>query len=254
MSVSLILNSKGGYQFLPGIEPYSSGVVAEPGREIVHVTLARAMHWRGGLIAARRYLEQFNLDQHALCGVELRCPEPHSIGGFVEFNQQYRGLLEEWDVLVNDQNPIARTNVAPVTDAPGETVLYGFSYAEPGDTTRPTFVVAGGGELPHRSIERDRIVRVGETSESALIEKAECVVGIMRHRLERLGVDDDQISAIDVYTAYALQRSLQDVVIPALPAAGRLGVRWFYSRPPVQDIEFEMDIRGVRRDLVVELA
>jgi hypothetical protein len=254
MSTPLTLNPKGGYRFLQGIEPYSSGVVAQPGHEIVHVTLSKSMNWHDGLVAARQYLEQSGLDHHALCAVELRCPEPHSIGGFVEFNQQYRALLEEWNIPVDGENPIARTNVAPVEDSPNETVLYGFSYCKPSHTTRPTFVVAGGGELPHRSIDRDRIVRAGETSAAAMLAKAECVVGIMRHRLERLGATDDLISAIDVYTAHALQQPLAEVVMPALPAASRLGVHWFYSRPPVREIEFEMDMRGVRQELVIDLA
>jgi len=254
MTTPLTLNPKGGYRFLLGIEPYSSGVVAQPGFEIVHVTLAKSIGWHGGLVAARRFLEQLGLDQHALCAVELRCPEPHSIGGFVEFNQQYRALLEEWDTPVDGENPIARTNVAPVVDPPNETVLYGFSYCFPSHTPRSTFVVAGGGELPTRSLDRDRIVRVGETSADAMLAKAECVVGIMRYRLDRLGATDDLISAIDVYTAHGLQQPLSEVVMPALPAASRLGVHWFYSRPPVGEIEFEMDMRGVSQELVIDLA
>ncbi len=254
MSTPLTLNSKGGYRFLRGIEPYSSGVVAQHGHEIVHVTLSKWMNWHDGLVAARQYLEQLGLDHHALCAVELRCPEPHSIGGFVEFNRQYRALLEKWDIPVDGENPVARTNVAPVADPPTETVLHAFSYCTPSETTRTTFVVAGGGELPHRSLDRDRIVRVGETSAAAMLAKAECVVGIMRHRMDRLSTTDDLISAIDIYTAHTLQQPLADVVVPALPAASRLGVHWFYSRPPVREIEFEMDMRGVGQEFVIDLA
>jgi hypothetical protein len=43
-------------------------------------------------------------------------------------------------------------------------------------------------------------------------------------------------------------------VMPALPAASRLGVHWFYSRPPVREIEFEMDMRGVDQEFVIDLA
>ena len=48
----------GGYWFLPGIAPYSSGVVSAQGFEIVHVTLLRAMPWLAGLTAVRQYLER----------------------------------------------------------------------------------------------------------------------------------------------------------------------------------------------------
>lgn len=253
MSSSLTSNPKGNYQFLPAIEPYSAGVIAEPGFEIVHVTLAKQLPWFAGLNAARRYLESLGLTQQTLCGVELRCPEPHSLGGFFEFNREYRSLLEEWGMIVDGRNPVARTNVSPVVDPPKETVLFGFSYTVRGPAKERTFVVAGGGELPHRDLAREHIVRVGETSDEAIREKAACVAGIMRHRLNKLGASDDVVSTIDVYTQHALQSSLSKVLLPALPMATRLGVRWFYARPPVEEIEFEMDMRGVNRDITVEL-
>ena len=120
---SLISNPQCGYQFLTGIAPYSSGVIADPGHEIVHVTLATPLPWYDGLHAARDHLEQQGLTQKSLCAVELRCPRPHTMGGFVDFNRDYRALLEEWDLLVDKWNPVARTNVAPVDNPPTETLL-----------------------------------------------------------------------------------------------------------------------------------
>lgn len=248
------LNPQGGYFFLPGIEPYSSGVIAEVGHEIIHVTLSQPLPWKEGLAATRRYLEWIGHDRHALCGVELRCPEPHTMDGFIEFNRDYRALLNEWDIPVDGENPVARTNVAPVKSPPTKTVLFGFSYAIPSQTYATTFVVAGGGELPTRKLDEQRIVRLGDATPEAMLEKARCVVDIMRTRLEGLGATDEQLTAIDVYTAHDLRPSLAEVLIPGLPAAARLGVRWFYSRPPIRNIEFEMDVRGVRQELVLDLA
>ncbi len=248
-----ILNLRGGYRFLPGIEPYSSGVVAASGFEIVHVTLTAAVPWHAGLCAARRYLESLGLSQHALCGVELRCPRPHTMDGFIDFNRDYRALLNEWDMPVDGQNPVARTNVAPVAAAPAETVLFGFSYCCPSDSAAGTFVVAGGGELPTKALDSTKIVRAGDVSREAMAEKARCVVGIMNTRLAGLGARHEQLTMIDVYTAHDLRLSLSDILIPEIPVAAAVGIRWFYSRPPIVDIEFEMDMRGVRRELIVEL-
>ena len=39
---------KGHYEFLPGIAPFSSGVVAGPGYQVVHVTLRRSLPYRQG--------------------------------------------------------------------------------------------------------------------------------------------------------------------------------------------------------------
>jgi hypothetical protein len=34
-------------------------------------------------------------------------------------------------------------------------------------------------------------------------------------------------------------------------AAGRHGIRWHYARPPVVDVEYEMDVRGVHQELIL---
>lgn len=253
MGKTLIAHPGGRYLFLPGIAPYSSGVIATPGSEVVHVTLAQPLAWHQGLLAARSWLESRELNQHDLCGVELRCPEPHSLGGFSEFNQQYQALLEDWEMLVDGENPVARTNVSPVVNPPNETQLFGFSFVQPGDTPRVTFVVAGGGELPHRDLERQHIVRLGETTPDAIQEKARCVLGIMRHRLDCLKAPDEAGTMINVYTAHPLREELAQEIISVLPQAAHTGFRWNVSRPPVQEIEFEMNLRGVIQDLTVDL-
>ena len=42
----LLHNPQGHYRFLKGIAPYSCGVIADEGFEIVHVTLATPPPWR----------------------------------------------------------------------------------------------------------------------------------------------------------------------------------------------------------------
>ncbi len=252
MSTQLIENPRGSYRFLRGIEPYSSGVVASPGWEIVHATLAQPLAWHDGLCAIRKHLEQIGRDRYSLCGVELRCPEPFSMDGFIAFNRQYRSLLEDWEMLVDDENPIARTNVSPVNDPPHESVVYGFSYTEPSDLERSTFIVAGGGEL-EGALDARNIVCSGDTSAEAMREKAQCVVNLMKERLSYLG-NHESLSQINVYTAHDLRELLSREVIPGLPSAARLGVHWHYSYPPVHDIEFEMDLRGVVKELIIDLS
>ena len=45
----------------------------------------------------------------AICGMELRSPEPFSFTGFNEFNAGYVDVLKRWDLLVDGINPVART-------------------------------------------------------------------------------------------------------------------------------------------------
>jgi hypothetical protein len=241
----------GNYRFLTGISAFSSGTVAMPGHEIVHVTLAAPVPWRAGFARIDGHLRQQGRPRAALCGIELRSPAPFTFDGFAKFNEGYRSLLAEWGILVGDDNPIPRTNVAPVTAAPSEPSLYAFGYTVPGTTPAPTFIVAGAGELRDRAQGPDGIVRRGDTSSKAMGEKARFVMSIMQERLLALGGDWSRVTAIEVYTAMPVDAVMLDAILrPAGPAAIH-GVRFFPSRPPIQGLEFEVDVRGVAREVVL---
>jgi hypothetical protein len=241
----------GGYRFLPGIAAFSSGVVAMPGWEIVHATLTAPIPWRAGFERIEAHLREVGRPRAALCGIELRSPKPFSFAGFDEFNAGYRALLADWKLLVGDVNPIPRTNVAPVVAAPAEPSLYAFSYTTAGATPAPTFVVAGAGELKRSPGGEAAIVRHGETSLQAMREKARVVMEQMQERLQGLGGEWKRVTAIDIYTAQPIDGFLvEDLLRPAGRAAIH-GVRWFPSRPPIDGLEFEMDLRGVGRELVL---
>jgi hypothetical protein len=244
---------KGGYRFLPGISPYSCGVAAISGYEIVHVTLSRLVPYREGFEIVARYLDDRGRPRQALCAMELRSPESFSMDGFIQFNQGYRAILEEWDLLVDGINPVARTNVAPAVAPPAEPSLHAFSYTEPvnGRSSGLTFVVAGAGEVREGRLEADAIVRRGETSLDAITEKAAYVLERMSERRLGLGASWEEVTAVDVYTVHDIFPLLQSQLIPATPAAARHGVRWHLTRPPIVDVEFEMDLRGVRVEQVL---
>jgi hypothetical protein len=127
----------GDYSYLPGISAFSCGTVARAGHEIVHVTLAQPVPWRAGFQRIDGHLREQGRARTALCGIELRSPAAFTFAGFDQFNAGYRGLLADWGILVGDDNPIPRTNVAPVVGAPTEPSLYAFAYTVPGRTPAP---------------------------------------------------------------------------------------------------------------------
>lgn len=241
----------GNYSFLPGIAPYSCGAVAQPGFEIVHVTFAQPIPYRAGMKRIATLLAEEGRPRTALCGVELRSPKPYSFAGFAEFNAGYSSLLADWGVFVGGVNPVARTNVAPAVAPPGEPSVFGYSFTRPGDTKgRPTFVVAGGGELPEGVLEREGIIALGDTSSSGIAAKARFVMGLMENRLQGLGADWSQSTTVNVYTIHPIEPLLPEILLGRMGPAGARGVQWCYSRPPVEEIEYEMDLRGVRTELV----
>lgn len=248
----LISHHSGHYQFLPGISPYSCGVVADPGNEIVHVTLNQWLPWREGFAFVDRFLQEKSRPRAALCAMELRSPRPFTMQGFIDFNQDYCEVLEGWGVYVDGQNPIARTNVCPPGLEAVEPRLAAFSFVRPNESLdRRTFIVAGAGELVEGTLVSDGILRRGETSPDAILEKARYVCDVMQERLTGLFGTWDDVSQVTAYTVHPLDGVLEDLLLLRMPAAQHVGVRWFYSRPPVVDIEYEMDLHGVVTDWVV---
>jgi hypothetical protein len=248
---ALIEQKQGNFRFIRGIAPYSSGAVAMKGYEVVHATLHPAPPYRRGFDVIDRRLQQERRPSQALCGIELRSPRPLSFSGFGEFNQRYIELLKERSILVDGWNPVARTNVAPEVDPPEEVVLYGFSYTVPSAESAATFVVAGGGELTGARLDARDIVRRGDVSISGMREKAAHVLHLMEERLRTLGVDWPQATAVEIYTVQNLHPLMRDLLLPWLGAAKIHGIRWHFARPPIQELEFEMDVRGCRRELLL---
>lgn len=244
-------NLRGGYRFISGIPAYSEGVVAMAGYEIVHITLHRPLAYRDGFGLIDRYLAAVDRPRQSLCGIQLRSPRPQSLAGFEAFNQDYHQLLVEWDLLVEGRTPIARTNVVPEVGTPEEPSLYAFAYTVESGTsdTAPSFIVAGAGETRGGSLSLDTVVRPGETSAEAMRDKAMCVMQTMLARLSGLGVAAAGVTVANVYTVREVQPYLEDVILTGLGAAAVHGVHWYYTRPPITGIEFEMDVRGVRREL-----
>lgn len=253
--MQLIENPRGNYRFLTGIAPYSSGVAANDGYEIIHVALAAPVPYRKGFDIIDGHLTAHGRPRQALCAIELRSPAPFSFEGFAAFNQGYQDILADWDLMVDGINPIARTNIAPEVGPPAEPCLYAFSYTIPcKETQNPnTFVVAGAGELTDGSLSSDGIVRAGETGVDAIREKAAHVMGIMAARLFGLKLSWKHVNAVDIYTVHPLHPMLEEIVLRPIQEAAIHGVRWFYGRPPIIGLEFEMDMRGIRRDIRLEV-
>jgi hypothetical protein len=247
----LIRNAKGNYSFIKGIAPYSGGVVAENGHEIVHARFLHPLPLPQGFARVKAHLAAVKRPLQALCGMELRSPKPFTFQGFADFNAGYVSVLKDWGVLVDGVNPVARTNVAPEIGAPPEPSLYGFSYTIPSTLNRKTFVVAGGGELPEGSLDPHDVVRRGETSPDAIREKARFVMGLMTGRLKELGVTWDEATVTEVYTVFDITPFLAAEILTPMRQGNIHGIVWHYARPPIVSIEFEMDVRGVARELVL---
>ena len=246
-----IENPPGGYSFLKGINPYSGGVAALPGYEIVHVRLERSIPLDQGFTVIESCLESRHRPRQALCAVELRSPRPFTFQGFQDFNQTYVSILQRWGLLLEGVNPVARTNVAPLLLAPAEPSVYGFSITLKAVNAPASFVIAGSGELPEGSLDPHDVVRRGETSTEALREKARFVMSLMSSRLAGLDASWKQVTAAQAYTVHDIHPFLESEILMRMREAASFGIHWHYARPPIESIEYEMDLRGCRREEVL---
>lgn len=247
--MELIANDRGNYRFLTGIAPYSSGAAAIEGYEIVHARLMKPIPYKRGFDFIEDHLKGLNRRRQALCGIELRSPAPFTFEGFAALNKDYQQILTDWDLLLDGLNPIARTNVAPVVAPPDEPVLFGFSYTIPANGSGFTFVSAGGGELKNASLRPEAIVCPDQTTPEAMEQKAAFVIQSMENRLKGLGATWSQVTSVSVYTAHNIHPFMKEQILDRIGPAGLMGLNWYYSRPPICGVEFEMDFRGVRQDL-----
>ncbi len=245
---------KGGFQFLKGSGPYSSGAVAAPGYEVVHAIFNPLPPLWDAFGIIEKHLKTIGRPLDAVCGMELRIPEPLSVEGFNEFNQPYIDRLKQWRTHVAGLNPVARTNVAPVVNPVPAPSVYGFSYTVPSDYQGRTFVVAGAGELRSASVTAEGIVSRGDVSLEGMRAKVEHVLmTTMAERLKAMSVAWSDVTQSNIYTVHNIHPLMASTVLPALREAARHGIRWHFARPPVLEIEFEMDMRGVRREIIIPL-
>ncbi len=187
----------------------------------------------------------------AFAACELRSPAPFTEAGFEAFNRIYVGTLEKWGVFRDGVNPVARSNVCPELTPPAEPSFYAFSYTIAADASRPgTFVVAGSGEAPEgKGNYRDHIIRRGDLSADGLREKARWVLGEMERRMATLGHGWADITGTHLYTVHDVHPFLGEELVKR--GATRAGLGWHFARPPVVELDYEMDVRGVMRELVL---
>ena len=250
--MSLEIHPTGNYSFVPGIAPYSCGVISNPGFEIVHVILRKMASWRDGFRVMESFLAAEQRPRSALCAVSLRSPKPFTFESFAEFNTGYASVLKEWGVFVDGVNPVARTNVVPENLPPVAPSLYGFAFTRPCPDELPaTFVVAGAGELPEGVLSREGIHCLGDTTLDGIADKAAFVMSLMADRLSQLRTNWAEVTKTNVYTLHSVDHIVPNIIEPRIGPAAVHGITLHYSRPPIKEIEYEMDVRGIRTERIV---
>lgn len=241
----------GNYRFIPAVFQYSSGAEALRGHEIERVRFDQLVPLADGFAQAAQYILAAGRPLTAFCACELRSPAAFTEDGFLKFNQHYVKTLAEWGIYDGTTNPVARSNVCPEIDPPTEPSFYAFSFTRPLKGATPTFVIAGGAEARGGTgTYPERIVRYRDISPEGLEEKVRFTVSQMERRFGAFGYTDWQATTgVQAYTVHDFHPLYGKEL--ARRGATRFGLTWHFARPPVVDLEFEMDCRCVLRETVI---
>ena len=246
------LFSPGGYRYIPAVFQYSGGVAAEAGFEIERARFLKPVPLAEAFAAVEAHLQAIGRPTTAFAQCELRSPAPFTEQGFIEFNKHYVTTLERWGIYKDGVNPVARTNVCPIYDVPAEVSMLAFSYTVPAaGARRRTFTLSGGGDARAGSAPyRERVVRFGDTSPEGLRQKVVFVIEEMEQRLKALGFGWQDAASTQAYTVQNIGHLVGEELARRGAMAG--GLVWYYVRPPVIGLEYEMDVRGAARELILD--
>jgi hypothetical protein len=239
--------AEGGFRYLPGSShPFATGVAALAGHGLVRVRLRRALPLAEGLDFAARYLARQGRSPMALAGCELRSPRPMSPAEFGLLNAEYVVQLRRNGFA---PEPVARSNMAPLWDAPAAPALVAFTYAAPADDgsagrAGPDFLLSGKPEIDEAA---GRIVLRGDTSPEGMQAKAGFVLDALKRAAAALGGAWEDLTGAQAYTVQPLEP-----VLPVLRENGLLGIGivLFPGYPPVTGLDFEIDVRAVGVEVV----
>jgi hypothetical protein len=240
----------GNYRFIPAVFQYSAGVAASPGFEIERVRFDKMPPLSDGFALIAKYIQAAGRPLTSFCACELRSPAAFTDEGFKNFNLHYVKTLSDWGIYDGKTNPVARSNVCPEIDPPAEPSFYAFSFTRPSAGTQPSFVIAGSGEsLEGGATYAERTVRYRDLSPDGMKEKIRHVVGAMEKRMGEFGFGWNHATAAQTYTVHDFHFVVAEELVRR--GAARSGLTWHFARPPVIDLEYEMDCRRVMRELVV---
>lgn len=225
-------NKAGGYSFIPDIRAFSLGVIAEDGYCIVRASLSARTPLAELPSVVNSVLADYDRPPQALCGVELRSPNPMSQQEFDRFNEDYATTLDALEITIDGTNPVARTNVVPLLNPVSECEIHAISFTVPRANAGGDYVLAGAAELDDCSTVEARVVSVLEQ---------------LKNRITSLG-STRRPTVAAVYSADGVDRAMVEQIGAGL---GQSELRVTIAHPPVKGLKFEMDARAIDTGVLV---
>jgi hypothetical protein len=232
--VTVDIKHADGFRFLPADGPFSSGVAAEKGFQIVRARAPHHTPLTKGFELIERVIRGESRPINALCALELRVPKPFNRAEWKEFNDGYIAQWDRWKATVDGRIPGARTNVAPEFDPPRGPCLHAFCYTVPGQTRSTDFVISGAPEP--------------DGTPGGLAAYWAAIVKELEARMSALGVGWSDATETQLYATLVDHELFASQDLPHFAEIVRPGMRWFFSRPPIDTLNIEVDVRRLSRE------
>jgi hypothetical protein len=240
----------GNYEFMhaPG-GPFSAGVTPMKGYALRRARFGRPVPMADGFSFIKAHLEREGRPVTALAACELRSPAAMTMAEFQAFNAQYLQTLHAWGCRLGDINTLARSNIAPITEIPGGSSFFAFTYTVPEQNAAGDFLISGKPEIRDGITGPERVFGGRDVSVRGLEAKARFVMDALRERVTALKCDWSGITAAQIYCVHDVRPLLETVFVEA--GLSQIGIATYPAWPPVRDCEFEADVRRVRTEIVV---
>ena len=203
-----------------------------------------------GFAQIANYIQAAGRPLTSFCACELRSPAAFTEEDFAPSTCTTSRRSREWGPYEGTTNPVARSNVCPEIDPPSGPSFYAFAFTRPSQGTTPTFVIAGGAEARGGSGSYpERIVRYRDLSPEGLKEKVHFTVSEMERRTGTFGFGWNDTTGVQAYTIRDFHSCRSQTT--GSPRRHAFGPHLAFCRPPVIDLEYEMDCRRVMREAVI---
>ena len=85
--------------------------------------------------------------------------------------------------------------------------------------------------------------------EVSVTDRNPAIAGVMEKRMSEFGFGWKESTAAQAYTVHDFHPVFANELVRR--GAARSGLTWHFARPPVIDLEYEMDCRRVLREIVI---
>ena len=247
LSGGLLANSTGNYTLLPSGAAYCSGIVPDPGFEVVRAELQPWLPLERAYDFIEGHLASIGRPVQAFCGIELRLPRPLSMGDWSAFNVPYLDRLRKWGLMASEFSCVCRSNIALDLYPPQTTSMCAFSYTLPSAAMGKTFLLSGQADIASGG----KIIAEGNTDSGGMQERTRFVIETVGQTLEALHLNWQDTTRIALFHAHEIPDLWGPHLLGRIGEPVRRGVLIYRARPPIAGGEVELEARAVRQDLVV---